>query len=264
MAKGSINTGADAQPVHTRTTADAAESQVVVLGVDGSDLVVDPRDLATQATVAAILAKIIASPATEATLSALLAAVDGLEANTTGLASQTTLAALLTELQAKADLSETQPVSAAALPLPAGAATSAAQTSAQTRLDLLATEAKLEAVRLLLAGTLAVSDGGGSLTVDGTVTASPPASSPVSYEQIVVAAAGGSAIGLTPPGSADFALVIPSVAVRWRDDATDPTAALGMPIAAGVPVTFDTGLSVVEFIAQGASAGVLDVAYYAV
>ncbi len=103
-----------------------------------------------------------------------------------------------------------------------------------------------------------------SITVSGTVTSLPPASSPVSYEQIAVAAAGGSSVGLTPPGSADFAVVIPSVAVRWRDDATDPTAAVGMPIAAGVPVTFDTALGVVEFIAQGASTGVLDVAYYAV
>lgn len=38
-------------------------------------------------------------------------------------ATQTTLAALLTELALKADLSETQPVSAASLPLPTGAAT---------------------------------------------------------------------------------------------------------------------------------------------
>lgn len=40
MSKGSIDTGATAQPVHTRTTADAVESQVAVVGVDGSDNVV--------------------------------------------------------------------------------------------------------------------------------------------------------------------------------------------------------------------------------
>ncbi len=55
MAKASINTGADAQPVHTRTTAGAEESQVVVLGTDGSDAVLDPASLATQATLAALL-----------------------------------------------------------------------------------------------------------------------------------------------------------------------------------------------------------------
>jgi len=42
-------------------------------------------------------------------------------------ATETTSAALLTELQLKADLTETQPVSAASLPLPSGAATSANQ-----------------------------------------------------------------------------------------------------------------------------------------
>lgn len=49
MAKATINTGVSAQPVHTRTTADSAESQVVVLGTDGSDAVVDPASLATAA-----------------------------------------------------------------------------------------------------------------------------------------------------------------------------------------------------------------------
>lgn len=50
-----------------------------------------------------------------------------------------------------------------------GLATSAKQDTAQTRLDLLATEAKLEQVRALLAGTLAVG---------GTVTVSNPTTSP--------------------------------------------------------------------------------------
>ncbi len=40
MAKASINTDAAAQPVHTRTTTDTVESQVVVIGIDGSDDVV--------------------------------------------------------------------------------------------------------------------------------------------------------------------------------------------------------------------------------
>lgn len=47
-----------------------------------------------------------------------LASLDGKD-----FATQTTLAALLTELQLKADLTETQPVSAVSLPLPTGAAT---------------------------------------------------------------------------------------------------------------------------------------------
>lgn len=40
MAKASIDTGATAQPVHTRTTGDSTESQAVVIAIDGSDNVV--------------------------------------------------------------------------------------------------------------------------------------------------------------------------------------------------------------------------------
>ena len=59
-------------------------------------------------------------------------------------ATQTTLAALLTELQLKADLSETQPVSVASLPLPSGAATAAKQDSIITELQALEAEAVLD------------------------------------------------------------------------------------------------------------------------
>ena len=56
----------------------------------------------------------------------------------TTLATQATAASLLTELQLKADLTETQPVSAATLPLPAGAATSAAQLVAGHNVTVIA------------------------------------------------------------------------------------------------------------------------------
>jgi hypothetical protein len=83
------------------------------------------KDFATQTTLASILAKIIASPATEATL-----------------------ASLLTELQAKADLTETQPVSAVALPLPSNA-------SIETGGNLAAIAAKDFATQTTLASVLA-------------------------------------------------------------------------------------------------------------
>jgi len=72
--------------------------------------------------------------------------------NAKDFATQTTLAALLVELQAKADLAETQPVSAASLPLPAGAATEATLASldgkdfaSQTTLAALLTELQAKA-----------------------------------------------------------------------------------------------------------------------
>jgi hypothetical protein len=85
--------------------------------------------------------------ATQTTLASLLSAF-----NAEDSASQTTLAALLTERQLKADLTETQPVSAASLPLPTGAATEATLAAlaaedfaTQTTLAALLTELQLKA-----------------------------------------------------------------------------------------------------------------------
>lgn len=80
---------------------------------------------ATEATLATL--------ATEAKLELvrlLLASIDGKD-----FATQTTLAALLTELQAKADLTETQPISVASLPLPSGAATEASLEAVETAVE---------------------------------------------------------------------------------------------------------------------------------
>jgi hypothetical protein len=91
VAKTDFTTGTDGQSVHGRTTAGSDKSQVVVIGTDGSNAVLDPATLATQTTLAAcwpssrptlprdnaaaILAKLIASPATEATLASVLSAL---------------------------------------------------------------------------------------------------------------------------------------------------------------------------------------------
>lgn len=77
----------------------------------------------------------------------------------TGAATQTTLASLLTELQAKADLAETQPVSAASLPLPTGAATAALQ---------LADGHNVTVDNAAGASAVNIQDGGNSITVDAT------------------------------------------------------------------------------------------------
>jgi hypothetical protein len=51
-------------------------------------------------------------------------------------------------------------------------------------------------------------------------------------------------------------------AVRWRDDGTDPTASVGMPLATGVSLSYDGDLKAVRFIQQSASA-IINVSYYA-
>jgi len=117
--------------------ADLTETQPVSIAT--SPL---PTGAATEVTLAALLA----AAATETTLSNMNTAV---AKETTLAATNTALGNLLTELQLKADLTETQPVSAATLPLPTGAATEA---------TLLAQSAKLPAVigKQASAGSLSV------------------------------------------------------------------------------------------------------------
>lgn len=70
------------------------------------------------------------------------------------------------------------------------------------------------------------------------------------------------ATGLTVPAGAAFAIIIAEAqAVRWRDDGTDPTAAIGMPLAVGTTLVFEGQLARVKFIQQVAGA-ILNVTYY--
>lgn len=93
---------------------------------------------------------------------------------------------------------------------------------------------------------------------------------PLGYQQRTVS---GTAVGLSStsiPAGTRFAVVIPSAPVRWRDDGTDPTASVGMPLAANQPWIFSaangsTGaslLSQVKLIRQTTDA-TIDVAFYA-
>jgi len=80
------------------------------------------------------------------------------------------------------------------------------------------------------------------------------------YQQITSLS---SAAGLTPPQGATLALIVPETqAIRWRDDGTNPTGSVGMPVAAGSYLSYDGDLNRVKFIEQSASAK-LNVSYYA-
>lgn len=60
-----------------------------------------------------------------------------------------------------------------------------------------------------------------------------------------------------------IALITPETqAVRWRDDDVNPTATVGMPLAAGVTLQYDGDLTKIRFIEQTAGAK-LNVTYYA-
>lgn len=52
-----------------------------------------------------------------------------------------------------------------------------------------------------------------------------------------------------------------AVAVRWRSDGTDPTAALGMQLAPGQAIEIDSGLATIRFLGVAVNAK-LFVSYY--
>lgn len=88
-----------------------------------------------------------------------------------------------------------------------------------------------------------------------------PTGTPLGYQQITSLSA---AAALTIPTGTATAVVTPEGQdVRWRDDATAPTASVGMPIAVGQPYTFTTAtdIAALQFIEQTASAK-LNVSYY--
>ena len=72
-----------------------------------------------------------------------------------------------------------------------------------------------------------------------------------------------SAAALTVPSGATLAIITPeSQAVRWRDDGTNPTSAIGMPVPILTVLSYDGDLQRIRFIEQAASAKI-NVSYYA-
>lgn len=87
------------------------------------------------------------------------------------------------------------------------------------------------------------------------------------YQQITSLSA---ATGLTVPvtdatglsAKPTIAIITPEgQAVRWRDDATAPSATVGMPLAVGVTLQYDGDLTKIRFIEQTAGAK-LNISYY--
>lgn len=80
------------------------------------------------------------------------------------------------------------------------------------------------------------------------------------YQQITSLS---SATALTVPNGATKAVIkCETQAVRWRDDGTNPTSTVGMPMATtDAPFEYTGSLSAIKFIEQSASAK-LNVAYY--
>lgn len=85
--------------------------------------------------------------------------------------------------------------------------------------------------------------------------------SPVGYEQITVSTV-AVALASVPPKATNALIVVSTNGVRFRDDGTNPTAAIGVPIAAGQSLQYDGDPSALKFIRSGAADAVVDVSYY--
>lgn len=66
----------------------------------------------------------------------------------------------------------------------------------------------------------------------------------------------------TVPAQATYALISPETnGIRWRDDGTDPTAAIGMPVAAGSTLTYDGDPTKIRIVSQSGTSTV-NVSYF--
>ena len=72
---------------------------------------------------------------------------------------------------------------------------------------------------------------------------------------------------ITPPKkkAANYALFGPleTAQIRWRDDGTAPTAAVGHLMETGQTLEYDGDLNNIQFIRTGGTSGSLPVTYYA-
>lgn len=79
------------------------------------------------------------------------------------------------------------------------------------------------------------------------------------YQQITTVTA---STALTVPKGATFAVIQAAAqAVRWRDDGVDPTATVGMVLAAGGELRYDGNLTNIRFI-ESAIGAILNISYY--
>ena len=135
-----VNANLEALVHDTDLLAEQVLQKALLTSLDGKDFSTSAKQDALKVTQDAILAKIIAAPATEAKQDTAKAVLD----------------ALLVELALKADLTETQPVSLASQPLPTGAATETTLASVLAKIIAApVTEAKQDIMEVSLDAILA-------------------------------------------------------------------------------------------------------------
>lgn len=92
-------------------------------------------------------------------------------------------------------------------------------------------------------------------------TGGPYIGQPCGYQQISAVTL-AAATGLTVPANAKYAFIqVDTAPVRWRDDATNPTASVGIQLAAAGSFWYYGNLAAIKFILASGSP-VLNVSYY--
>jgi hypothetical protein len=103
----------------------------------------------------------------------------------------------------------------------------------------------------------------GQPTIDGE-------RAPAGYEQLTLSTGSATALAAIPSKTSNVPplsvtltiIIVSSNDVRFRDDGTNPTASVGMPIAAGGSWIYTGNPANLRFIRQSATNAVLDVMYY--
>ena len=107
----------------------------------------------------------------------------------------------------------------------------------------------------------------GSINVDivggtgGTVSTKPGTLASAGAGQFALSV-GATAVALTvPAGAVNAQITVSGANIRYRDDGTDPTATVGMPVYQASAWLYSGPLGAIKFIAQSGTA-TLDVLYY--
>lgn len=241
--------------------------------------------LATDAHAASILAALgpAATAGRQDTANTVLSAIatllttqgtylDGLESNTGALATQTTAAAVLAKLSA--DPATQTTLTAVLAKLTSDPSTAAAQATQSTKLDTVhtdlaailtkliaspATETTLASIAALLTTQAGYLDGVETALAAKLNTKQTGVAPPLGYGQNATL----TTVSALPtiPGSSVTALVIPRGAIRWRDDGTNPTASVGMYLAADQPLSYQGSLAAFRMVAVTGSVEV-NVSFY--
>jgi len=94
--------------------------------------------------------------------------------------------------------------------------------------------------------------------VGNSGSSSPYTYTPLGYQQLTVTGV----VGLTAPSGSTIAFIsVATSGVNYRDDGTNPTSTVGMPVSAGQQLQYSGALSSIKFIAQSGTP-VLNISYY--